>query len=230
MSAYQQGHAYVLFPIKYLFMYRSLFLITILLAGLLLLQCNTADKQPKPKPKPVKVSNQPKAKTVFKVLPLGKVDQRLINDAVFQLKKHIGTVILLPAEKLPEHAYYKPRNRYRADSLIKWMASKASRGEVYVGLTQKDISTEKGQIKDYGVMGLGFQPGGACVISSFRLRSKQNFYKVVLHEAGHTAGLPHCPVKTCYLRDAKGKDPTGEETGFCNNCTRLLQAKGWTFK
>jgi archaemetzincin len=79
-------------------------------------------------------------------------------------------------------------------------------------------------------MGLGFEPGNACVISTFRL-SKTNFaaqfYKVALHELGHTQGLPHCPNKTCLMRDAEGSNHLDEETGFCPSCKAYLKSKGW---
>jgi archaemetzincin len=80
---------------------------------------------------------------------------------------------------------------------------------------------------DYGVMGLGFMPGKACVASNFRLRNKKNFFKVVIHELGHTTGLPHCPDKTCYMRDAEGGDHTSLENGFCGKCKKQLVEGGW---
>jgi len=180
-------------------------------------------------PDVIRVGTPRKQQIVIKVLPLGHVDKGSIESAVAALEKYAGPVTLLKPQELPDHAYYAPRNRYRADKLIKWMAAKAGRGEVYVGLTSKDISTTKEKVVDFGVMGLGYRPGSACVISSFRLRNKANFYKVVLHEVAHTAGLPHCPEKSCFLRDAKGGDPTGEETGFCSKCKSFLQSKGWVF-
>ena len=94
------------------------------------------------------------------------------------------------------------------------------------------ISTTKNEIKDFGVMGLGFRPGNACVASSFRL-SKQNkldqLFKVAIHELGHTQGLPHCEVKTCFMRDAEGKNQTNDEKEFCSSCKIKLEKKGWVF-
>lgn len=107
------------------------------------------------------------------------------------------------------------------------MQERAKEGEVYVGLTMQDISTTKGDNPDHGIMGLGFRPGKACIASSFRIRDKKNFFKVVIHELGHTTGLPHCPETTCFMRDAKGGDPTREEKEFCNTCTLYLQSRGW---
>jgi archaemetzincin len=206
-------------------MHRHHFLKAILFLALTQVSCTGTDQSPETKT----VSKAPPPSTVIKVLPLGNLDKKLAEGAVFRLKQYVRHVTLLPAVALPAHAYYAPRNRYRADTLIKWMAAKAGRGEVYVGLTASDISTKKDKVKDFGVMGLGYMPGRACVVSSYRLKNKANFYKVVLHEAAHTTGLPHCPEKTCYLRDAKGGDPTGEETGFCSKCESFLKGKGWSF-
>lgn len=131
---------------------------------------------------------------------------------------------------LPAFAFYKPRNRYRADSLIQFLKGRTSRNEVTIGLTNKDISTSKGNVADWGVMGLGFCPGNACVASSFRVlknKRQEQFFKVAIHELGHTEGLPHCPVKTCFMRDAAGGNPINEETGFCHACKLFLTNKGW---
>jgi archaemetzincin len=131
---------------------------------------------------------------------------------------------------LPATAFYKPRNRYRADSLIRFLRDLTPAGQVSIGLTDKDISTSKADVADWGVMGLGFCPGQACVASSFRLaknNKKEQLYKVAIHELGHTEGLPHCPVKTCLMRNAEGRNPTNEEIGFCSSCKNFLLKKGW---
>ena len=164
-----------------------------------------------------------------KLLPLGGIDDRWVADMYKQLKTYHARVELLPAEKLPVAAWYAPRSRYRADSIIRWLQSRAADNEVYLAITAADISTNKGTIKDFGIMGLGYCPGKACVASVYRLKNKNNFYKVALHELAHTTGLRHCPEKTCYLRDAEGRDPTAEENSFCEKCTAYLQQHGWKF-
>ncbi|PSL21468.1 hypothetical protein [Chitinophaga ginsengisoli] len=70
-------------------------------------------------------------------------------------------------------------------------------------------------------------PEGNIMAGLPRLKNKENFYKLVIHELGHNMGLQHCPVPTCYMRDAKGGDPTGEEKAFCKKCAAYLQKKGW---
>ena len=85
---------------------------------------------------------------------------------------------------LPQSAYYKPRNRYRADSLINYLWQRSTTKSVLIGLTNKDISTTKGKIDDWGIMGLAYCPGHSCVVSTYRLdKSKLNeqLFKVAIH-------------------------------------------------
>jgi archaemetzincin len=162
------------------------------------------------------------------VLPLGSNNTAtFINETYKKINEIIPGAILRAPAALPAFAYYKPRHRYRADSLIKWMNQMAKPGEVYIGITTIDISTTKGSNKDFGVMGLGYQPGKACVASPFRLKDKNQFWKIALHELGHTAGLPHCATKTCLMRDAEGGDHTAAEKEFCHTCKSKLLQQGW---
>jgi archaemetzincin len=164
------------------------------------------------------------------VQPFNDLAPAYAAEILSEVKKLYSNVTLLPPIELPKHAWYRPRNRYRADSLIAWLKDRMQSGEVVVGITSKDISTTKNDVKDYGVMGLGFRPGKACVASTFRLnkeRITQQLFKVVIHELGHTQGLHHCPVQTCFMRDAKGRNPTDEEKAFCEKCRKVLIAKGW---
>lgn len=177
--------------------------------------------------KPVSLPES-KIKTLkIKLLPLGNIDKGIVTLTYKQLTKFLPKLEILPTTDMPTTAYYKPRNRYRADSLIHWLNSKAKTNEIYVGITAYDISATKGSHEDWGVMGLSYVPGKACVVSYKRLKDKSNFYKVVIHEIGHSMGLPHCPNKTCFMIDADGKDTTEEETGFCSNCNKNLKKKGW---
>ncbi|UKB86424.1 matrixin family metalloprotease [Chryseobacterium sp. MEBOG06] len=148
------------------------------------------------------------------------------------IKKVYPNVKVLEVIDFPENTYYKERNRYRADSIIKFLSHKTKEGFVTIGLTSKDISAARGKIKDFGIMGLGYTPGKACVASNFRLskeNSDEQFYKVAIHELGHTQGLRHCPEKTCFMRNAEGKNPTNVETDFCKKCKTFLINKNWKF-
>lgn len=149
---------------------------------------------------------------------------------VSKLKGLCPNITLLKKAPLPHQAWYQPGKRYRADTLIYWLKNKVRDGEVVIGLTSKDISTTKNESKDYGVMGLGFTPGRSCVVSTFRMDKQhvqQQLFKVAIHELGHTQGLEHCPVKTCFMRDAEGGNPTDDEKEFCESCGQFLAKKGW---
>jgi len=163
----------------------------------------------------------------IKLLPLRNSDKKIIANTYIKLSRFLSNLEILPTTNMPSSAYYKPRDRYRADSLIHWLNSKAKSNEIYVGLTGVDISATKGIHEDWGVMGLSYIPGKACVVSYARLKDKSTFYKVVIHEIGHTMGLPHCSNKTCFMRDADGKDTTGEEKEFCQACKARLIKSGW---
>ena len=155
------------------------------------------------------------------------------NDVEFvekKIKEFYPKVILLDKIDIPKGAFYTPRNRYKADSILKYFNSIQSKDLVYIGLTNKDISTKKGNVQDFGVMGLGFCPGKACVASTFRLtkgNKQEQLFKVAIHELGHTQGLPHCKLKFCFMRDAEGKNPTDEEKEFCESCKKHLKSRGW---
>ena len=167
---------------------------------------------------------------VIVIQPLGNFELEQATKVLSEIKTINPSVVLRATISFPENAYYKPRNRYRADSIIKNLKDQIGRDSVIVGLSHSDISTTKNGIKDWGVMGLGYRPGKSCVVSDFRLdpkNKKQQFYKLVLHELGHTAGLPHCKVETCLMRDAEGGNPLDEEKGFCRNCNSYLKSRGW---
>ena len=193
----------------------------------ILFSCNTTPVKTKTKTtttnKKIKTVT---AKTII-LIPLGKIDNAVVNEIYNSIKRIIPDIKIIQKESMPSNSYYRPTNRYKADTLINWMSKRAKENEIYVGITTLDISHTKDENQDYGIMGLGFQPGKACVASSFRLKNKASFFKVVIHELGHTSGLPHCPEKACFMRDAEGHDSTAEETDFCTKCKSYLISKGW---
>jgi len=135
-----------------------------------------------------------------------------------------------PVISIPKHAFFKLRNRYLADTLIRFLKSKTPSGCVRIGLTNKDISHTKGNIKDYEIMGLGYRPGSSCIISNYRLDKinlNEQLFKLAVHERGHTQGLSHCSIKPCYMRDAEGKKHKDEETGFYSKSMQYLKSQGW---
>ena len=164
------------------------------------------------------------------IQPFEDVKPKQLAEISENIRKIYPKIKILEPIDFPKNAFYQPRNRYRADSIIKYLRTKTPNNCVTLALTNKDISVTKGKVADFGVMGLGYRPGKACIASSFRLNPKnknEQFYKIAIHELGHTQGLKHCPDKTCFMRDAEGKNPTNEEKDFCNHCKKILKQKGW---
>jgi archaemetzincin len=160
-------------------------------------------------------------------------DTVILNTAVKEATTFYNAkAIILPPQPLPAFAFYEPRQRYKADSLLKFQAGILPRGcETVVGLTLKDISTTLPGKQDWGIFGLGYQPGNACVISVCRLKSityqqyQERFIKVLLHELGHNRGLPHCTYNEhCLMNDAKGTmaQVDKERKWLCSNCRKIL--------
>lgn len=171
-----------------------------------------------------------RAPVIVDIQPFRGVNAGEYQSLYSSLKKVYPSVQLKPPVDLPASAYYQPRNRYRADSLINFLKRQTPKGHVTLGVTHKDISTSKGKIIDWGVMGLGFCPGNACVVSGFRVSKEEKaaqLFKVAIHELGHTFGLPHCSNKNCFMRDAEGGNPTSEENEFCDQCKPRLKNAGW---
>lgn len=170
---------------------------------------------------------------VIVIQPLGDFSKEEALQVLEGIKELNPSTVLNETIPFPDKAYYKPRNRYRADSLIHYLSSRIGKDSVIIGLSKKDISVTKGEFSDWGVMGLGYCPGNACIASSFRLKKNnknEQFYKVALHELGHTQGLTHCNDKTCLMRDAEGGNPLDEEKDFCSSCKKTLKAQNWKLK
>ncbi len=174
-----------------------------------------------------------KGKPVIVLQPLGDFPKRdlfFLKDSIAKFYPVI--VSIAPQKQAPANAWYEPRKRWVADTILNWLrASIADSIRLTIGLIADDISTTKGTIKNYGIMGLGNCPGRTCTVSSFRLtkniRSQQQFqqrlFKVVAHEMGHNFGLPHCPDQQCIMVDAEGKMKLEGEKGLCDNCKKKLK-------
>lgn len=194
--------------------------------------CQNSSSDPDKKTTSIPVKEEKKTLTID-IQPFTDISKTQADYIFSELKKLYPYVELKRSIAFPVSAFYPKRNRYRADSLLGYLDRITANEHVTIGLTNKDISTNKGTIEDWGVMGLGFCPGNACICSSFRLSKKdqlRQLFKVSIHELGHTQGLEHCPVRTCFMRDAEGKNSTGEEKEFCPACKSKLMDKGWTFQ
>ena len=154
---------------------------------------------------------------------------------------------ILSTKELPKSSFTNVKSpRYRADSLLIIQRRNKPEGiDFVIGLTTKDISTtkrdENGETKkpeykyaDWGVFGLGFRPGDACVVSTFRITSKNKAHfierlrKICIHELGHNFGLKHCTSNSkCVMRSAAETVKTVDFVNLelCSECKRQIGIK-----
>jgi archaemetzincin len=178
---------------------------------------------------------QKKEKHSIAILPFRDVDSSLIKELKAGLQKQLTVeVAVLDNTPLPAFAFYKPRQRYIADSLLIFLRqANKNKFEKIIGITEKDISTKKGDIVNWGILGLGTCPGEACVISTFRAGKNKvsdsiflrRMITLALHELGHTYGLEHCPIDTCLMKDADGKMNLDDGDSYCEKCRKYLHDK-----
>ena len=167
--------------------------------------------------------------------PLGAGSAALADYAARALLAFYAVSVRVAREApLPRTAYYPKRGRYRAEKLLAHLDETHSSAFRVMGLTANDISTTKGGIADWGILGLASMDGRACVLSAFRCRRSarnqahavERLGKTAVHELGHTFGLEHCPEKGCLLEDGKGTVLTTDgETDLCVECRKKLVAR-----
>lgn len=165
----------------------------------------------------------PAAPTRVRVVALGPFPAAELDAVVAALGAALPVEVVRGERlALPKAAWYPPRKRYRADTLLDFLEARAQPGERILGVTAVDISTTKGAHRDWGVFGLAQLGGPAGVISRFRLKRKARdaahvrarVATTAVHEVGHTLGLDHCVEARCVMQDAEGRiTNTDESTG-----------------
>ena len=130
--------------------------------------------------------------------------------------------------KIPNSCLYKPRNRYWAGKILEMLHAEHGGNDeiVSIGLTHRDISTTIHGHYNYGIMGFSLRPGDACVVSTYRLKRKDDLWKVMMHEFLHSRGLPHCKKDNpkCLMQDAHGKNTFYMKHGLCEDCKKTLKS------
>jgi len=128
---------------------------------------------------------------------------------------------VLPVIPLPEDAYIKNINRYRATVILNHEKKQLKGNEMVIGLTHKDICMDIHGKKNYGIIGCSFKSSRVCVVSNKRLKNKDDYWKPILHEFIHAfykAG--HCPEDndSCIMQDGKGKGDFTNKNILCSSC------------
>ena len=139
----------------------------------------------------------------------------------------VTEVMVLPVKPLTQNLMNDAKTRYRADKILDQQASiERHKDDVIIGLTDCDISTAAHGYEDWGILGLSETGKSNCVLSTFRVKDKSQFWKVVLHEFGHSyLGLPHCPNNDpqCFMVDCNGKPDLAKEKYLCDSCSKSIR-------
>jgi len=166
------------------------------------------------------------------IQPLGDVSPNITNLIAKSISDFYGfkTEILKPV-KPTDDLYAPSKTKYSANKIL----TKFNGSDNKMIITNYDISTKKGNIKEWGILGLGLRPGNTCVVSTFRMKKnvsnnkfQERLIKVALHEVGHNLGLKHCEYdKKCLMNDAKGtiKTVDNEKIWICSKCTQEINLK-----
>jgi archaemetzincin len=171
---------------------------------------------------------------IIHIVPLGDIDSSYLEFARKQIVNFYGFECVIE-KKIPltDDILASSKKRYEASKIITKYNSKKN----VLLLTDADIAhfNKKKNIREYGIIGLGFRPGTTCVVSTFRIKKNvsnrkllERLGKVSIHEVGHNLGLDHCPHdRKCVMNDARGtvKQIDMEDIWLCDKCNQQIGRK-----
>lgn len=182
----------------------------------------------KPKSNPIIINIQPldnfnSSESVVKGLKSYLADLGILN----------VEINVLPKKKSPSSAEierYNPQvsdkgyryTRLRADSLIKWLHD--GKKDVYnIGITNRDVSCTVHGVNDFGVLGLSYlnHKYNGVAVSTFRLRNKDEIWKVAAHEFTHCFfSMVHCKANDphCIMQNANKHPNFSIKEKLCDKC------------
>ena len=168
--------------------------------------------------------------TKINIQPLGIVSPVYINQIKKSVKSFYGyDCVVKPKKEITKDMLSRVTKRIDAKKALR---SNLSFDNLLI-ITEKDICFNKNKSNpEWGIFGLGSQPGRTCIVSTFKLKREvsqqktlERLEKVALHEIGHNLGLNHCENnKECMMSAANGtiKQVDNEKVWFCEKCREQL--------
>lgn len=159
-------------------------------------------------------------------------------------------VVILPPITLPEIARKKNTKKkttriYHADKLLTHLSNALPDSATkIIGFLDFNIYTNSPTESDYSILAKSPQPSSVSVISTYLLHNysktegdyKSRFRKVVLHEIGHTIGMPHCTNESaerrCLMTNFGGTSRVIDRANlrFCEECAKKINWEGNFYK
>ena len=175
---------------------------------------------------------------ILKIVPLGEIDQEIIDFIENEIKKTFKLTVdsLFPRE-IPEEAYNPFRMQYDATKILIWLRNKFT--SKVLGIIEKDIYADNLNF----IFGEAEFNGKIAVVSLARLNPefyrekfdeklfKERIVKEVFHELGHLFGLEHCKNPKCVMSFSNTiLDVDRKSKYFCESCKKKLQEKNVIFR
>jgi len=184
--------------------------------------------------------NNPVQNQVIALQPLDDYTTPEIDSIIKAISRFYNKrVVLLNSISIPGSFFNPSLKQYSADSLLSLLSRLRNDTIVeIIGLTHRPLFTVKDAKPlpyfDEMILGLGYQPGNACVVSDQKLKPVNSalfsdlIKKMIIHEIGHNLGLPHCPDEKCVMFKGNGNIITLLNNGgdYCSKCRKILQWPG----
>jgi archaemetzincin len=146
---------------------------------------------------------------------------------------HLRCRVLRP-QPLPVTALDAERHQYDADRLDEVLfrdlptdamgLMAVTNGDLFEAGKSRFVFGEAHLVDHVGVVSLARYRNSWWGLADDEALFRSRFYKVLIHEVGHTLGVPHCPNRRCAMREDRTlADLDVSPEVFCDHCQEALK-------